>query len=252
LAERASPENGLRVVAWNCARAFRKKAHKILALDPGIVVVPECEDPATCKTQGWLSDFPVWRWFGDNKHQGVGLFSCGEIQISECDWYDPEIKFIKPYAIKGFGLEFTIIPVWANNASEPKVRYVGQVWKFLEKYGQYLVGRDVLLLGDLNSNAIWDKKYRLGNHSDVVRVLQQMGIESLYHSFYNVEHGAEPEPTFYLYRQSERSYHLDYIFASQHLRQQLRHVQIGTYDEWVQWSDHCPIICTFDSVGYLP
>jgi exonuclease III len=241
----------LRVIAWNCARAFREKAAKVLALKPDILVVPECENPAACKAQGWLSDFPAWRWFGDNKNQGVGLFFCSEVQISECDWYDPEIRFIKPYTIKGFGLDFTIIPIWANNASQPRFRYVGQIWKFLEKYGHHLTGRDVLLLGDLNSNAIWDKKYRAGNHSDVVRLLQEMGIASLYHSFHNVAHGTEPDNTFFLYRKKEKGYHLDYIFGSRRLQQRLRHIQVGAYAEWITSSDHCPLICKFSFVEPL-
>ena len=237
----------MKVIVWNCARAFRKKAHKLIALHPDILVVPECEDPARCQEQAWLSAFPVWRWFGDNKNMGVGLFFSRDVEVTACAWYDPAIKFIKPYTLKGFGRECTLIPIWANNVHQPKTRYVGQVWHFLEKYGQQLAGREVLLLGDLNSNAIWDKKYRIGNHSDVVQVLATLGIESLYHAFYKVDHGREPEPTFFLYRQRERSYHLDYIFASQPLRQQLRDVQVGTFDEWMTLSDHCPVICTFDS-----
>jgi exonuclease III len=103
---------------------------------------------------------------------GVGLFFSRIVQVAACDWHDPDIKFIKPYAVRGLGHEFILIPVWANNASQPKVRYVGQVWQFLEKYGQHLVGREVLLLGD---------------------------------------------------------------------------VQIEVYEEWMALSDHCPVICTFDS-----
>jgi hypothetical protein len=63
----------MRVVTLNCARAFRKKAH-VLALEPDVVVVQECENPAVCTDKSWLADFSEWVWFGDNKHQGAGLF----------------------------------------------------------------------------------------------------------------------------------------------------------------------------------
>lgn len=91
----------------------------MLALKPDILVVPECENPEVCKEKIWLSHFAAWRWFGDNKHQGVGLFCCQEYEITECEWFDPQIKFIKPYHIKGDKGEFTMIPVWANNAQSP-------------------------------------------------------------------------------------------------------------------------------------
>ena len=33
----------MKIITWNCNMAFRKKADHVLALDPDIVVVPECE-----------------------------------------------------------------------------------------------------------------------------------------------------------------------------------------------------------------
>jgi len=33
----------MRIIEWNCQGAFRKKNDKILALQPDILIVPECE-----------------------------------------------------------------------------------------------------------------------------------------------------------------------------------------------------------------
>ena len=33
----------MRIIAWNCNMAFRKKAQAILAMAPDILVLPECE-----------------------------------------------------------------------------------------------------------------------------------------------------------------------------------------------------------------
>jgi exodeoxyribonuclease-3 len=33
----------MKIITWNCNMAFRKKADRVLALDPDIIVVPECE-----------------------------------------------------------------------------------------------------------------------------------------------------------------------------------------------------------------
>jgi len=35
----------MRLITWNCDRAFRRKQHELLNLEPDVVVVPECENP---------------------------------------------------------------------------------------------------------------------------------------------------------------------------------------------------------------
>jgi exonuclease III len=120
------------------------------------------------------------------------------------------------------------------------------VWNFLEKYKHELVGRDVILLGDLNSNANWDTDSRWWNHSDVVRVLKEMGIESLYHAHREIEHGSETDNTFFLYKNREKGYHIDYIFGSENFRRNLSSISVAPFDEWYKYSDHCPIICDFE------
>ena len=57
----------MRIINWNCNQAFRKKSHKIIELEPDIVVVPEAENPEIKKDKSYLSYFSAYRWFGDNK-----------------------------------------------------------------------------------------------------------------------------------------------------------------------------------------
>jgi exonuclease III len=236
----------MRVVTWNCNRAFRRKAHRIVELDPDILVVPESENPAICKRKEWLSDFSSWRWLGDNDSQGLGLFFRRQVEVSECDWYDPAIKFIRPFRARDRGFEYTVVPVWANHPTSPTFRYIGQVWKFLDKYGDRLSG-EVLLLGDLNSNAIWDVWDRWWNHSDVVGILKSYGIESLYHLAKNVEQGSEQDNTFFMHKKAEKGYHIDYVFASSKFVTSLLDVSVGNFEDWIEYSDHCPVVCDFDS-----
>jgi hypothetical protein len=63
----------MRVVTWNCNRAFRKKDHKIVELNPDVVIVPESENPGTCGRKTWLSDFSAREWLGDDDNQGLAL-----------------------------------------------------------------------------------------------------------------------------------------------------------------------------------
>jgi exonuclease III len=236
----------LRVVSWNSAKAFRNKSKKILELEPDIAVILECENPEFCKEKEWLQDFASYVWFGENKNQGVAVFAAKGIKIEALNWFDKNIKLIRPFKIKTENVEFVILPVWANNADSPTFRYIGQVWKFLEKYKSELNGLDVLMLGDFNSNAQWDIGDRWWNHSDIVNTLKNLSVESLYHLQGCVEQGQEVDKTFFMHKKLHKGYHIDYIFGSKLFQEKLAGFEIGGFDEWIQYSDHRPLICDFD------
>jgi len=104
-----------------------------------------------------------------------------------------------------------------------------------------------MLIGDFNSNTIWDRKYREGNHSNVVNRLAKKGIFSCYHLHHQQQQGMEQHPTLYLYRHRDKPYHLDYCFASKDMTQKIQSVEIGNYEDWKLYSDHVPVMVTFDS-----
>jgi exonuclease III len=104
-----------------------------------------------------------------------------------------------------------------------------------------------ILAGDFNSNTIWDKKRRESNHSNVVKRLEEKGIFSAYHLYFQQIQGQEAHPTLYLYRHQNRPYHLDYCFVSADLAPKIQSVNIGEYDFWMRYSDHVPVIVRFNS-----
>ena len=92
----------------------------------------------------------------------------------------------------------------------------------------------------------WDKTKRWWNHSDVVRELQEIGIESLYHKYWNEEQGNETRPTLFLQKNLKKAYHIDYVFGSVEFQNRLIKMEVGRADQWLEISDHVPIICEFD------
>jgi len=100
---------------------------------------------------------------------------------------------------------------------------------------------------DQNSNTIWDRPRREGNHSTVVEHLEKKKIYSLYHKYFKQTQGKEKHPTLYMYRHKNKPYHIYYCFASKAIADKLRSVKIGAYDYWMQYSDHVPVIVTFNS-----
>ncbi|MES1181200.1 MAG: endonuclease/exonuclease/phosphatase family protein [Flavobacterium sp.] len=233
----------MKIITWNCNMAYRKKAGHILAHKPDIVVVPECEHPDKLRFNDDITKPTDVLWFGENKNKGLGIFSYSHFRFKLIRTHNPAFKMIIPIAVSGNDYKFTLFAVWANNPADPDGVYVEQVWKALHHYK--LSKKNTILAGDFNSNTIWDRKYRIGNHSHVVDHLQKKGITSCYHLHHNQLQGREEHPTHYLYRHRDKPYHLDYCFASADLACKIESVEIGDFDFWKQYSDHVPVIVNF-------
>ena len=144
-------------------------------------------------------------------------------------------------------MQFNLFAIWANNTSDKANQYVGQIWKALDHYKDLLSDKPSMLIGDFNSNTIWDKPRRLGNHSHVVDKLKEFDIYSCYHNFFGVEQGQEEHSTLYMYRHNDKGYHIDYCFASQYFINELSLVEVGNYTFWKRHSDHVPLMINFNN-----
>lgn len=236
----------MRIITWNCNMAFRKKAEFILACKPDILVVPECEHPDKLKfTEGTPVPDNIL-WHGTNQHKGLAVFSYSGFKFRLMDCHNPAFKNILPIAVKGRKINFILFAVWANNPDDKDGQYVTQVWKAIQHYEALLSGRKIILAGDFNSNTIWDRPKRRGNHSAVVEKLASKKIYSTYHTFFKQVQGKELHPTLFMYRHENKPYHLDYCFASSYFIKKLVDVEVGEYSKWTSLSDHKPVIVTFD------
>jgi exodeoxyribonuclease III len=237
----------MRIITWNCNMAFRKKAANIFALKPDILVVPECENPERLK---FLNNNPptATLWYGENNNKGLGVFSYTNFSFKINKKHNPDFKTIIPLTATNGKIKLNLFAIWANNPTDKDGSYITQVWKAMHFYEDLLKKPNTILIGDFNSNTIWDKPQREGNHSTVVEILAQKNILSTYHSYYKVDQGKEIHPTFYLYRHQNKPYHLDYCFVSKNLLKKLIDVQIGSFEVWKEHSDHTPLIATFESL----
>ncbi len=236
----------MKIITWNCNMAFRKKAAVILQHQPDILVVQECEHPDKLKFDKGVPQPTDMLWFGDNKNKGLGIFSYCKLKLKQHKLYNPQLKIIAPVKVYDGENSFMLYAVWANNPADKDGPYVTQIWKALAHYKTIIRKQKTILTGDFNSNTIWDKPRRQGNHSTVVKTLEAKNIFSLYHHHFNQQQGKEHHPTFYLHRNIQKPYHLDYCFASNDLVKNLLTVEVGEHSFWAKYSDHVPVMATFN------
>ncbi len=234
------------LITWNCQGAYRKKASVILEFKPDILVVQECEHLEKLVYNADIPQPADFLWFGDNMHKGIGIFSYSHYKFQIDNLYNESFKFVVPIIVTGGQASFTMFAIWANNPQDTDGQYVEQVWKAINYYENIISNGPVILIGDFNSNTIWDKKKRIGNHSTLVAKLAEKRILSVYHQYFGQSQGKEMHPTFFLYRNIEKPYHIDYCFVSNEFYQKLLKMEIGTHENWKIYSDHIPLIFNFE------
>lgn len=236
----------MKLITWNCQGAFRKKADTILSYQPDILIVQECEHPDKIAFGSGIQLPNDSHWHGDSVHKGIAIYSYSDYRFELLPDFNPKFRYILPFRVIGNGQTFTLFAIWAmDNKENHDARYIGQVWLAINYYTT-LLDCPIILIGDFNSNKIWDYNSRVGNHSDVVRKLADNNIRSIYHQHFDAEHGKEKHPTFFLQRKQNKPYHIDYCFASSNFANKVQEVEIGTYENWIVHSDHMPLIVTFD------
>ncbi len=232
----------MKIIHWNCQGAFRKKHKPILVYDPDILIISECEHPSRLEFGNLVPKPEDYFWYGDNHHKGVCFLFYNNCSYKIHKTFNSKFRYIIPLIVKTPKLSFNLFGIWAMGDSTKRTeRYIGQVWMAMNAYKD-LLSDSCILIGDFNSNKIWDTKARVGNHTDVVKLLENYNIESLYHKKFRLSHGNEEHPTFFLYRKKEKPYHLDYCFASESLIDQGYEVEIGKFEDWIDYSDHTPIV----------
>jgi len=252
----------MKIVTWNCNGALRNKTEALDTLNADVYVVQECENPSlsTSKFQEWAGDY---LWMGTSKHKGLGVFpkKGNTVQASQwqgtfshsgvinsnpsSSWSTDDLKLFLPFILND---KYQVLGVWTKAEGSKVFRYIGQLWKYLQIHRDQLKRSNTILLGDFNSNRMWDKPDRWWNHSDVVEELAAINLESLYHQQTLQAQGQETSPTFFLQRNLEKAYHIDYVFVSQNLMSSC-HLQIGNQEQWLGFSDHMPLTLSIQAVS---
>ncbi len=201
----------MKIVTWNCNGALRKKLENLDILDADLYIIQECEDPKT-STQNYHKWAGEYLWFGTNKNKGIGVFPKkhnivralnwhGKFRINginpihhSSEWSTSDLKLFLPFTLNNL---YTILGVWTKGKDSEVFGYIGQLWKYIQIHQKDLNQNNTIILGDLNSNSIWDKPDRWWSHTGVIKELENINLKSVYHHQFRESHGKESQPSFY-------------------------------------------------------
>lgn len=231
----------MRIISWNCNMAFLRKSGAILGLVPNLCVIQEISQRDALKI-----DAPFCHWVGKSPHKGMAVFGFDDILYELMEPCPHEL----PWAIPLAAGNFHILAVWAC-VSCSTLRYVRVLHQIIDRYSEFLAAKPSIVIGDFNSNAIWDGKHPATSHSGIVAKLEAVGLQSLYHHQTREPQGSESQGTFFMYRKPDRPFHLDHAFVPIPLLDQ-SHLAIGSPDVWLAHSDHLPLVVDIPEIAPPP
>lgn len=217
----------MRIISWNCNRAFRKKYKDIKSLDADIYVIQECENPETVKDEEYKEFAQNCIWVG-YKNRGLGIFAKNNVILKDNCWQSYGLEWFVSCTVNN---EFSLLGIWASG------NYIEDIYVYFQIHKDKF--KNILICGDFNSNSCWDKKHKWKTHTAVVKELENLDLYSSYHLKEREVQGKESQPTFFLYRNKEKKYHIDYCF---YYKEKVDKFYVGEFEEWIKLSDHMPII----------
>lgn len=219
----------MRIVSWNCNGKFREKNRAISDLQADIYVIQECENPKEINYH-WDPKFLTnFLWTGENRNKGLGIFFSEKSKIRENPW--PKYT-LRNFISINIDNKFDLVGVWACKP------YIEEYCIYQSvQYNKY--NQNTIVIGDFNSNKIWDSQHKTRNHSAVVNLLQEKGLYSAYHIMNRENQGEETRSTFYLHRYPDRGYHTDFCFLDP---SRIIDFQLLEESNWLEHSDHIPML----------
>lgn len=222
----------MKIISWNCGGKFREKFAYMAELDADIYIIQECENPADYPSTPYSIFAINYLWTGERNSKGLGIFAKPHILLQPNNW---EKYCLRNFLSVNVNRNFDLVAVWACRP------YIEEYYIYQSINIANYTDRTVIM-GDFNSNAIWDKKHDTRTHTAVVQQLQSIGLCSAYHHTYNELQGFESNHTFYLYRHSDKGYHIDHCFTNVN---NIAGYHVFDSLEWLAKSDHVPIMLTY-------
>lgn len=229
----------MRVLSWNTADHFHRKAGRVLALNADILVLPEVRR----QHADVLGERYETLWFGVDGERG--LLVAVEKPLTLKVVKEAEKRHAALISVAFGAQSLQLVPVWTMPSGGSYVRplcsALDELLPLIEPE------RRVLLAGDFNASQVFDKGRAVTNHfSAVSDRLERFDLQSVWHERTGEAFGRETRPTYFHQWRADQPFHIDYAFACTRLRQEATRVEIGSIADWLEGgSDHMPLIMDF-------
>lgn len=222
--------------------AFRNKSAILDEFIPDVAIIQECESEEVLLAKKSTIQYNEHIWVGKNKNKGLGIMSFGSFHVEKLD-HNEEFEYVVPVRVFTDKIEFFLLAIWTQMVNgDISQSYVVQAANAFNYYKNLLGKENILIIWDFNSNSIWDsdspKEY---THRQMVELLAENNIVSVYHSNFQEEHGKEKTPTLYFTKNKDKPYHIDYFFIKQALLKNIEKYQVWDHDSYIGKSDHMPL-----------
>jgi len=136
----------MRLVTWNCCSGpLDRKLSDLATLAADIAVVPEC--PRIPEQPGAAV------WMGTKPTKGLAVFASSPWQVHRAPAPRGLPRYAVPVQVSG-PESFLLLAVWAM--PHPTLPYVRGMHRAVRACRSLIEAQPTVLLGDFNSNAIWD------------------------------------------------------------------------------------------------
>ncbi len=199
----------------------------------GIVTRLPCRGARIPDLDAWFDSLPAKSPGKDELariHKADGWLACGEV----------EIPGVGPWLVAS--VHSPSFPIekarWKEiGAGHMKLKNNPDLWftDVLFHHARPLLGRGVVLGGDLNSSRAFDKPNQDRGNNEFFDRIAEEGFVSLHRKFHDAD-----EQTFF--KKGCGPCQIDYLFADQPIAKLVTRCYVHSFDEVSQFSDHAPLV----------
>lgn len=239
--------------------AFREKASAVLSLRPDLLIVPECESLAILRRNSRLHQPALFSnpplcldddhslWIGKEiakQNKGLAVFTFGEYSLRELpfDLSNGPILCLPLHVQRNGVNSFDLMAVWSFYGSTKLNRGKNPMTHGLEDFSSVFGSEHLVVAGDFNSPINFEERGP-GGFKATNAALESRGLVNAYNVASGEPLNQESQPTYYMYFQRERSYHIDHIYVPRAWINGMR-AACGDFQTWVaaRLSDHVPVV----------
>ncbi len=239
----------LRIISWNCNMALYQKFDRLLSLQPDVAVIQECASPERDAARGWCPPCSDREWVGFNADKGLGIFTFGNLRLRRHKTFSDAFSLYLPVQVSG-RCQLNLLGLWRADDRKLPAGSTNDPLAALRYYRRFVSTASSVVAGDFNLlPQQMSQRPGQGGSSSIIELLARAGLRNAD----TIRPPASAEDslrrTHYHQRKPGRGFVVDYLFVPRREAARLSLFEVGNPRDWIQWSDHVPLLAEFTLAG---